>query len=447
MRVVVLGAGTVGTWIADLLCQHRHSVTVVDSNPKYVKRVNDEMDVKAILGSASQSSILFQADVSGADLCLAVTGEDETNLVAASMAKAMGARRTFARVYGSIFRDRSTFDYQRHFMIDRLLSLEHLTAMELARGIRSPGSLAVENLADGKLVVQSITIPEQTPVVGKALKDLDLRSGVRVGSIRRDGKTWIAGALDEVQVGDRITLIGRRDDLRKESRAFRKKTGEKLKVVIAGAGETGCHLANSLSDRSFSVLVMEADKDRCELVANSLPHVTVVHADATRRSILEEERVGNADVFAACTGDDETNIMAGVAAREIGAERIMAIINRPDYANVVGKLGIDITVSPREVVAKQVMSYLNKGAVISRTMLAGGSIGVFELEVFEGSTATANVLAELDLPAQCLIAAVMREDFVHVPGAQDRLRPGDVVVALVEHNSVGSMLSIFGAER
>ena len=151
MRIVVLGAGTVGTWIADLLCQHGHSVTVVDVDPEHTARINEDLDVRAVTGSASECSVLFQADVLGSDICLAVTGVDEVNLVAASMAKAMGARRSIARVFGPVFRDRSTFDYERHFRVDRLLSLEHLSALELARGIRDPGSLAVELLAAGKL--------------------------------------------------------------------------------------------------------------------------------------------------------------------------------------------------------------------------------------------------------------------------------------------------------
>ena len=156
MRIVVLGAGTVGGSIASLLCLHRHSVTVVDSVSEHVRHINETLDVRSLIGSASQSSVLFQADVGSADLCLAVTGDDEANIVAASMAKAMGAKRAIARVYAPVFRDLSTFDYQRHFGIDRLLSLEHLTALELARSIRHPGSVAVENLARGELEVHEV---------------------------------------------------------------------------------------------------------------------------------------------------------------------------------------------------------------------------------------------------------------------------------------------------
>jgi trk system potassium uptake protein TrkA len=178
-------------------------------------------------------------------------------------------------------------------------------------------------------------------------------------------------------------------------------------------------------------------------LANNLKHATVVEADGTRRSVLEEERVAGADAFVACTGDDENNIMAGVEARDIGAQSIMAIVGRPDYANVVGKLGIDLAVSPRDVMAKQVLGYLNAGPVVSRTTLAGSSIGVFEIEVLEGVLATEQVLANLKLPNQCLITAVMREEFVRVPGADDRLKPGDTVVALVENEAVDGMLRLF----
>ena len=445
MRIVILGAGTIGRSIAELLCQHGHSTTLVDKNSDHVRRMNEELDVRAICGSASQSSVLFQAGVIGADMCLAVTGVDEVNIVAASMAKEMGARRTMARVYAPVFRDMSTFDYQRHFNIDRLLSLEQLSAMELARGIRNPGSLAVENLARGELEVQEIQVQASGRGVGVQLKELQLPKDIRIGSIVRDDKTWIAGADDTIQADDRITLIGRRDDIEQVKENFRKKRVDKQTITIAGGGETGYHLARTLEGLRFSVVLMETDEDRCEFLANNLKTATVVKADANRHAVLEEERVGNADVFVACTGDDEDNIVACVDARDIGASRIMAIVSRPDYANVVEKLGIDLAVSPRGVVSKQMLGLLNKGAIISRMSLADSDIDVFELEVYEGAPATEHVLANLRLPTHCLIAAVTREDYVRVPGADDRLRPGDTVVALVQRSSVESMLSLFGS--
>ncbi len=443
MRIVVLGGGTVGSSIADLLCRNRHSVTVVESNPVHARRINNELDVRVITGSASESAMLFQADIIGADLCLAVTGSDEVNIVGGSMAKAMGVRRSIARVYAPIFRDLSTFDYQQHFQVDRLLSIEHLSALELARGVRSPDTMALESVARGELEVRKLVIDQNAKIVGRALKEVGLPGGVRVGAIDRDGKMWIAGAEDTIEVGDRITVFGQREEVDEIQEYFQRKPDPKLGVVIAGGGETGYHLARTLESQRFSVMLMDESPERCDFLANHLKHTTVVQADATRRVTLEEERVGSADVFVACMGEDENNIMAGVEAREIGTKTIMAVVQRPDYANVVGKLGIDLVVSPRLVVARQVLAFLNTGAVISRFLLPGGSIYVLEIEVVDGVAATQNVLAELKLPSQCLIAAVMTADYVRVPRADDRLQPGDTVVALVDSSASDDLLQLF----
>jgi len=445
MKIVVLGAGTVGTSIADLLCHHRHSVSVVDSNKEHIGRINEELDVRVVHGSASKSSVLFQAGVIGADLCLAVTGCDEVNLVGASLAKAMGTHRAVARVYSSVFRDLSTFDYQRHFKIDRLLSLEHLSAIALARGIRAPGSLTLEHFARGELEMQELALEAGAKALGLRLNDLDMPKGVRVGSIRRNGVWSIAGADVRLEVGDRVTVIGTSEEIDDVKETFQPTQLPRRNVVIAGGGETGYHLALVLENGRFNVLVMEADRQRCELLSSRLKHTTVVHSDATRRSSLEEERVGRADVFVACTGDDEDNIMAGVEARELGTNTIMAVINRPDYANVVGKLGIDHAVSPRQVISRQVLGLLATGPVISHTHLGGEGIGVLEIEVAEGVPVTEHVLANLSLPAKCLIAAVMHDDYVRVPGADDRLKAGDTVVALVEDSVVEDTLKMFGS--
>ena len=444
MRIVVLGAGTVGRSIASLLCLHRHSVTVVDTNADHIRNINETLDVRAITGSAAQSSVLFQAGVMGADLCLAATGVDEVNLVAASMAKAMGAGRAIARVYAPVFRDLSTFDYQRHFNIDRLLSLEHLSAMELARGIRHPGTVVVENLARGALEVHEVVASRTTRALGVPLRKLGLPRGVRVGSITRESQTRIAGANDTIEIGDRVTIIGKTDSVDEVKSLFASGSAAKAGVVIAGGGETGYHLARALEGQRYGVVLMEADRQRCDYLASNLQHTTVVHSDATRRVNLEEERVGSADVFVACTGDDENNIMAAVEAQDLGVQSIMAVVSRPDYAHVVGKLGISLAVSPREVMAKQVLGYLNSGPVISRTALGDGEISVLEVEVLPGSPATEHVLANLQLPNQCLIAAAIRGDYAQVPGGGDRLNAGDTVVVMVHDAVYEETVQMFG---
>ncbi|TWT79392.1 Trk system potassium uptake protein TrkA [Planctomycetes bacterium CA13] len=445
MRILVLGAGTVGRWIADMLCRRRHSVIVVDHDPHNVRRINSELDVRAIEGNASQSTVLFQADVCGADICLAVTGDDEVNIVAASMAKALGTRRSIARVYAPAFRDLSTFDYQRHFNIDSILSLEQLTAYELTRAIRNPDAIPLEHFARGQLEVYEMEVAGKSSAAGEKLRDLKIPGGVRIGSLAREGRMWIASGEDELHSGDRVSLVGMPDAVAKARVLFggSSERTSKKRVMIAGGGETGYHLAGSLSPHDYRIVMLEQDVDRCEHLSKLLPNVTVIKANANRRSILEDEGAGTVDHFVACTGNDESNIMSGVEARELGAARVMCVVGRPDYANVVGKLGIDRAVSERDVLARQVLGFLNEGSVISQRRLPNGEIAVYELEIVEGSQVTDATLAELPFAGRCLIAAIQRDGFVRVPRADDQLKPGDIVVALVDQASTEECLSMF----
>ena len=445
MRVLTLGAGTVGRWVADMLCRRGHSVTVVDTDIENVRRINSELDVRAIVGSASRSTVLFQADVCAADMCLAVTGDDEVNIVAASMAKALGARRSMARVYAPAFSDLSTFDYQQHFNIDSLLSLEQLSAFELARAIRDPDAIPLEHFARGQLEVYELEVAEKSPSAGHKLRDLKIPGNIRIGSIARDGRMWIASGEDELHGGDRVSLIGTPEAVAKARTIFLsgREKNVKQRVMVAGGGETGYHLAESLSRRDYRIVVLERDEDRCTHLAKLLPDVTVIHANANRRSVLEDEGGGTVDYFVACTGSDESNIMAGVEARELGAARVMCVVGRPDYANVVGKLGIDRAVSERDVTARQILGYLNEGAIISHSRLPNGAIGIYELEVSAGTKVTGATLAELPLAGRCLIAAIQRDGFVRVPQADDTLKAGDVVVALIDQTTADDSLALF----
>ncbi|MEO1614933.1 MAG: Trk system potassium transporter TrkA [Planctomycetota bacterium] len=445
MRVLTLGAGTVGHWIADMLCRQRHDVTVVDSDALRVRQINSELDVRAIQGNAAHSTVLFQAGVCSADVCLAVTGDDESNVMAASMAKALGARRAIARVYAPVFRDSSTFDYQNHFQIDSLLSLEQLSAFELVRAIRNPDAIPLEHFARGHLEVYEMEVEPKSSACRSRLREIKLTGSVRIGSIEREGDMWLASGEDEIHEGDRVSLIGEPGEVNKSRELFAtsRKSSKRQSVLIAGGGEIGFHIARALPSDDYRKTLLEDDPQRCEQLAKLLPDVTVVHANANRRSVLEDEGGGAADYFVACTGSDENNIMAGVEARELGSRRVMAVVGRPDYANVVGKLGIDHVVSERDVAARQILGFLNEGAIISHRSLPNGRIGIYELEVQPGTPVTEASLAELPLSGRCLITAVQRESFIRVPTASDQLQGGDIVVALIDQQHATECLALF----
>ena len=443
MNIVVLGAGRVGTSIADELSQHEHNVTVVDQNATLTQKLNDELDVRVVTGNAVQSSVLFQAGTPSADICLAMTGNDEINILAASMAKAMGVRRCVARIYAPVFRDLSTFDYASHFNIDRILSLEQLTAMELARSIRDPSAMMVEQFSGGDLDSLQHTFASESKLTNRPLREVRLPAEIRIGTIQREGRMWIATSEDQLQVGDTVTVFFLPEELKKVRKMFQISVGHNKRIVIGGGGEIGFHLARTLEKEQFSVMLFEKDPERCETLVSHLKKTVVVNANASSRDDLMEHRVCNADFFVACTGEDDTNMMQCVEAKEQGVDKILTVIGKRDYLNLASKLGIDHIVSQRSVIDHHVLAFLTEGAEISRTKLSGGLINVIEVEVLPNAPITNAILAETDLPARCLLVAIIQQDTVRLPGGHTKLVAGDVAVLLVEEDVEDEALAYF----
>ena len=341
------------------------------------------------------------------------------------------------------FATSARFDYQRHFGIDRLLSLEQLTAMELAKAIRNPESITLEHFARGQIEVSEFEVTRKSDSLGKPLKQLALSEGVRLGTLKRDSKTWIASANDHIELGDWVSLLGKPEQVESIKKKFTQGSPKRQYVVIAGGGETGYHLAKALDDERHRVVLLEADEERCDYLASHLSRATVVCCDATRKATLEEERVGSCDYFVACIGNDENNIMAGLEAKELGSKHIMGIVGRPDYASIVSRLGIDNAVSERAAMARQILGLLTEGPVLSQMQMPSSDVYVLELEVSAGAPVTQASLAQVNLPEGVLVAAVLQEDFVRVPSAMDTLSAGSTALVLCPQNQLDSIASAF----
>lgn len=443
MNIVIIGAGTIGTSIARSLCARHHNVCLIDQSKTALGKIEERLDVQTVRGSASDPVVLFQAGVQSADLCLAVTDQDEVNIVGASLGTRMGAGRSVARVHQPGFLETTTFDFGTAFNITRLLSLEQLTALALARAIRVPGIFALENFARGAIEVQEVGVEEDAKATHKRIDELDLPREVLVGLITHEERTVIAGADDVVAAGDHVTLIGRRGELDEVRRFFEHKPPSRQHVLIAGGGDIGFALAAILGQRRrFDVTILETDEVRCEFLAEELDTATVLTADATHRSDLEEARVGQADVFVAATGHDEDNIVCGVEAREMGCPRILSVIRRPDYANVLIKLGIEVSVSPREAMLQEIQAMLQSGPQVSRREFGGGDAEVWEMTVLDQAPVTRAPLKEIDL-GRSLVAAVVRKATSWIPGGEDQLKAGDSAIVLVPSDSTAETLTLF----
>jgi len=449
MRVLILGGGTVGREVAKRLCAQNYDVTVVEQDAESASELDDELDARVLCGNATQASVLFLAEATTADVAFALTGNDSTNLVASRVCKAMGSRRVIARVFSPELRSSISFDYRRFFDIDRLLSIEYLTAVELTRRIREPGAMMTEHFACGSLEMQEVVVAnKKSKLTNRPLRDLKLPSEVRVGAITRGDHIAIATATDRILPGDRVTLIGSREHVEGVKSQLISRRTSRQDVVIVGGGEIGLNVASVLEARNYCVKIVERNEARCDFLSSRLKKSTIICGDGRRKSLLDEQNVGVADAFIACAGDDEYNILSCVEARELGAKTSLAVVSNPDYASVVGKLGIDEAVSPFAVVGRQAEGLARKGALIfQNSALLSGPVEVLELEVASESAVTFAPLKDLKFPRPTLLAAVIRENAVLTPSASFEFRAKDQVVALTMVENIPDVVGLFESKR
>lgn len=447
MHILILGAGTVGSSIAKLLSSNQHDVTLVDQNPDRLAMLSESLDAMVLEGNVALAKVLSQANVEKTDLCLAVTDSDSVNLVAASMAKQMGARRVVARVYSSLIDNLETFNYCSHFKIDKILSLEYLTAVQLAKAIDNfTESLNLEAYLYGSLEFMEFNMDAGSKGMGRKIRDLKFPDNVRIGAIRRDEIPFIPSADDILKPGDKIAIFGVHDDLLKVCKSLGGELPQKKNIVIAGGGETGMHLAQILKSR-HRIRLLETDRDRAQRLAEVLGRsVEVINLDLRNRTDMEEEHIGTADVFVACTGLDEYNLIGCVEAKEMGVKSTYSVINRVDYGNVIkSKLEIENWISPREAAARRVLNFLQRGVVISMDSIFKSQLQLMEIEVQPGSPISQFTVREAKLPPQCIVLGASRKNGEknQVPGANFRFEPGDIALIVTRNAHQEEVISRF----
>lgn len=448
MKIVVVGAGEVGRHLCLTLSEDRHDVTVIETAENIAEELEESQNVKVVEGNGASARILKEAGVGHCDFFLAMTSEDTTNLLASSLAKALGAKTTIARIHDQTYADNSLLNYQLHFGIDFLINPEALGAVALAKAIRNPGRVAVENFARGEVEVQQVQLSSRSRLSGKRLRDTHLPSGVRVGIISRKGVTQVPTANSELQAGDLLTLVGPPEALYEIRPKFEPhaQTDKHLRIVLFGGSETAIALVRLLKAPRFRVRLIESDRERCKQLAEEFPHITVIHGSATSLRLLEEEQVGSADFFVACTKDDEDNIMTSLQARKLGVKRVMLIFNKPDYEGVLdelrGTLGVELAVSPRQSTVAEVMRYLSKRRYQELASLPQDSGKIIEARVSPNSSVINTPLKDLQLPSGCVIIVLMHRFQAKVPGAEDKLLPEDRLVIIVQESQLSKLVDL-----
>lgn len=433
MNIIICGAGEVGSHAAEVLAAAGNNITVVDIDAQRLRAVADSMDVGTLSGNGAHAEVLREAGCETADLLIAATNSDEINLLCASIAKPIGAKRTIARIHRSAYFEQRGLDYQTHFSIDQLICPEFATATAIARTMRNPAALAIEHFARGKIDMQEFQVSEGAAALNRPLSALRLPKGVRLGAVTREKEVFIPDAATAIQSGDRIVLVGNADVFYEARQLFMKDDAGRRKVIIMGGPVMAVWLCRALKDRNWSIRLFETDRARAQELAEKLNWVTVLNADVTDRAVYEEERVGQADVFVALLDDDEDNIIACVLAKTLGVTQVIAVVQRSNYLDLLYHIGVDRPFSPRVVAAREIESLLDDSPIRLLSSLVEGYVDAYRVRIDEGSPIAGKPLHEVKMTPHWVVAAIRRGEDVWVPGPDDTIQTADTILVIGRH--------------
>ncbi|HKK18303.1 MAG TPA: Trk system potassium transporter TrkA [Opitutales bacterium] len=435
MKIIIVGAGEVGSNLSTVLSASGHDVTLIEKSEGHCERLEEEQNARIVTGNGSSARQLVEVGVGKCDAFLAMTSDDRTNIISCSLAKGLGAKNTIARIHDETYSDTSILNYQLHFGIDLLVNPEAICAVELAKEIRSAGRVEVEHFARGQIEVQRQRVAHGSRLIGKKLKDIKLDSQVRVGYIHRGEATEIANADSVLQEDDIVTLFGHPEVLFSLREKFDPKQKIELsRVVLFGGSEAAINLIHLLKNPRFKIRVIEKDRKHCQRLAERFPHITVINGDATSIRLMEEEQINHADYFVACTKDDEENILTCIQASKLGAKHVQLLINKGDYDDLLEmlqtRLDIEVAVSPRRATADFMLRNLSNEAVAKLAEMPDGS-QVLEVRISHASPVIGRKIKDIRLPGGCLLVALLHKFKAKVPAADDTILAGDRVVVIV----------------
>jgi trk system potassium uptake protein TrkA len=435
MNIVICGAGEVGTHAAEVFSKAGHDIIVIDTDDDRLRAISENLDVGTFKGNCAQAEVLREAGAADCDLLVAATSQDEINLLSSSLGKAIGAGRVIARVHRGTYFEQRGINYQEHFGIDTLICPEFATATAIARTMRNPAAVAIEHFARGKIEMQELKVDGKSQTVGRPLSELHLPPGIRIGAVMRERNVFIPDADTRLAPGDSVVLVGNAEVFVEARREFVREHAQRRKVIIMGGPVMTVWLCRILREADWSIRVFEKDRQRAEELASRLDWVTVLNADPTEREVAMEEHIGQADVFIALGGDDEDNIIGCVLAKTLGVTQVIAVVQRSNYLDLLSHIGVDHPFSPRVVAAREIEQMIDDEPVRVLASLAEGRIDAYRVRVSTGASVLGKTLRQLKISPDFVIAAIRRGEHVWVPGADDAIQQGDIVLVIGRHGS------------
>ena len=455
MKIVILGVGAVGSTLANLLSQDDNDVIVVDQDPRPLKKLEEDADIRTVIGGASYPNILVNADIKNADMVVAVTGSDETNIVACLISKVLSnSIKTIARIReASYLKDKTKEAIQNGTIpVDIVVSPEQLITNHIQALIDTPGALQVLEFGEGILHLVAAKAVRGGPLIGHEISELKKhmpKVDTRVAAIFRQDSPIIPTGSTSIEAGDEVFFIAKKGDISKVIKEMRKKEEPYKKIIIAGGGKVGYRLARKI-ETNHQVKIIEEDENRSEELSKNLISTIVLKGNVSDKHLLHEENIENTDVFVAVTNDDEANVMSCLLAKDMGAHKVIALINNSAYVDLVHGRGVDVAISPSEITIGTFLSELAGDEVVRVHSLRKGaaeSIEVIAKKSSQGEGVVGKQLGEIELPAGVTIGAIIREKKAKIAHDDVILREHDhVILFLTDKNLLPEIQRIFSPE-
>ena len=429
MRAVIIGAGKIGYNIAETLSQEGHDVFVIEKDEERQQVVEENLDVQALLGNGADSRLLESIEIEKADLLIAVTENDELNMLSCMLAGQYGVKKTVARVRKPEYNRNNKLSSNPALNVDLLINPERVAAAEIAKIISVPEAVDVNYYAKGKITLLELRIEKGNPVVNCALKEIHGQYHFLVAAILREDTLIIPRGDDQILLGDRVFLIGRTDQMREIEKylGFHRQTIHS--VMLVGGSRVAFYLTQLLEKRGLEVKIIEKDYKHCKFLAGQLNEAIILNGDGSDIDLLQDEGVQESDLFVALTEDDKLNILVSLMAKRLGAGRTIAQVRRSDYLPLIEAVGIDVAISPRLLTAEAVLRFVRNSEFLSINVLEKGSAEVYEIIVNSRMKRLINrPIKELGLPKGILIGARFRNNDAVIPSGSDVLLPGDRII-------------------
>tara|TARA_Y100000591_G_scaffold35113_1_gene25990 strand:+ start:103 stop:1494 length:1392 start_codon:yes stop_codon:yes gene_type:complete len=458
MNIIICGAGRVGFTIAKLLSEQGHSITVIDQSSEDIQKIDDSLDVKAIVGKATYPSILEKANASETDMIIAVTRNDEINMLICQIAFSIfNIPKKIARIRSQDYLNpKFTRVYSKENLpIDVIISPEIEIAKSIQRKLEAPGALDSVPFADNQIRLLEILIKDDCKSIGIKFNELTkkhLKLEANIIGINRLDKFFIPKKTDAVEKNDKIYVIINSTQMSETLEAFSHSEKISKKILIIGGGNIGYNLAKNIEDTldSVRVKIVEKNKERAEFLARELNDSIVINGNGLDEEVLTEANLDEAETVLALTNDDEDNLMVSILVekfakdkKDIEEKRTMALINKPNYSLLQSSLKIDDLIDPRMTTVSSILKHIHKGTIENAYTISNGEYEVIEAEIIETSELINKEIKNSNLPEELRIGAVLRDHKIIIPRSNFIFKKDDKVVFIVKKESISFVENIF----